>query len=238
MSNIDTLIEGSKDLDIELGPKREEKFIKYKELLQEWNEKIDITTIIEDVEVDQKHFLDSLTLVETGLFESSKKIIDIGTGGGFPGLPLKIYNEDLKITLMDSLNKRIVFLQDVIEKLNLRDINAIHGRAEELSITDEYRESYDICVSRAVARLSTLAEYCLPFVKVGGCFVSMKGPEYEEELKEANNAIVLLGGRIKSHKKVRIPNTDIEHSIIIIEKVKNTPKKYPRGGGKPRKKPL
>ncbi len=238
LSNIDTLIEGSEELEIELGSDRENKFKLYKDLLQEWNEKIDITTIIDDEDVDKKHFLDSLTLVETGLFNQDEKIIDIGTGGGFPGLPLKIYNPKLEVTLMDSLNKRITFLNQVIASLDLEDIEAIHGRAEELSRTDEYREAYDICVSRAVARLNTLAEYCLPFVKKGGYFVSMKGPDYEEELKEAKNAILLLGGSIRDHKRVRIPHTDIYHSIIIIEKIKNTPKKYPRGGGKPRKKPL
>ncbi len=238
MSNIDTLIKGSKDLGIDLGATRENYFKEYKDLIKEWNEKIDITTIVEDEEMDNKHFLDSLTLVGTGLFDGNSKIIDIGTGGGFPGVPLKIYNEKLDITLMDSLNKRIVFLNNVIEELGLKDIVATHGRAEELSITKEHREVYDICTSRAVARLNTLVEYCLPFVKVGGYFVSMKGPDYEDELKEAKNAIILLGGEIKEHRKITIPNTDITHSIIVIEKIKNTPKKYPRGGGKPRKKPL
>lgn len=238
MSNINTLIEGSKELDIDLGQAREDKFQVYKDLLQEWNEKIDITTIIDDVEVDQKHFLDSLTLVATGLFDGRKKIIDIGTGGGFPGLPLKIYNDELEVSLMDSLNKRINFLDHVIDRLGLDKIQAIHGRAEELSRTEDYREAYDICVSRAVARLNTLVEYCLPFVKEGGYFVSMKGPDYDEELAEAKNAIKLLGGQLKFDRQVTIPGTDITHSIIVIEKVRKTPRKYPRGGGKPRKKPL
>jgi len=238
LTNIDTLIKGSRELEIDLGQAREEKFKLYKSLLKEWNEKIDITTITEDKEVDIKHFLDSLMLVDTELFDADKKIIDIGTGGGFPGLPLKIYNDRLEVTLMDSLNKRINFLNQVIGSLGLKKIEAIHGRAEELSITPKYREQYDICVSRAVAQLNTLAEYCLPFVKVGGYFVAMKGPEYGVELNEAKNAIKILGGEVVDDYPVKIPESDIYHSIIIIKKLKNTPKKYPRGGGKPRKKPL
>ncbi len=235
---IDTLIRGSQELDIELSDLQKDKFLNYKLLLQEWNKKIDITTIIEDEEVDIKHFLDSLTVVSTDIFEGRKKLIDIGTGGGFPGVPLKIYNEDLDITLMDSLNKRIKFLDDVIDKLGFENIVATHGRAEELSLTREYREQYDICVSRAVAQLNTLAEYCLPFVRPGGHFVSMKGPDSEAEVREAKNAIELLGGKLVANYNVRIPESDISHSIVVIEKVRNTPKKYPRGGCKPRKKPL
>lgn len=236
--NIDTLIEGSKELNIELDDKALESFKTYKSLLQEWNKKIDITTITEDVEVDIKHFLDSLTPIKTQLFEGNEKIIDIGTGGGFPGLPLKIYNNNLKVTLLDSLNKRINFLKEVIESLKLKDIEAIHGRAEELSRTKEYREQYDICISRAVASLDTLSEYCLPFVKVGGHFISMKGPDVEEELKESYNAINTLGGKVIEVESIIIPQSDIKHSLIIIEKVRPTSTKYPRGGGKPRKKPL
>lgn len=236
--NIDTLIEGSKELNIELDVGALESFKTYKSLLQEWNEKIDITTIIEDVEIDIKHFLDSLTPINTQLFEGNKKIIDIGTGGGFPGLPLKIYNNDLKVTLLDSLNKRIKFLDEVINTLKLREIEAIHGRAEELSRKKEYREQYDICISRAVASLDTLSEYCLPFVKVGGHFISMKGPDVEEELKLSRNAINTLGGKVSKVEIIKIPQSDIEHSLIVIEKVQQSPTKYPRGGGKPRKKPL
>lgn len=236
--NIDTLIEGSKELNIELDDRALESFKTYKSLLQEWNEKIDITTIIEDVEIDIKHFLDSLTPINTQLFEGNKKIIDIGTGGGFPGLPLKIYNGDLKVTLLDSLNKRIKFLDEVINTLKLREIEAIHGRAEELSRKKEYREQYDICISRAVASLDTLSEYCLPFVKVGGHFISMKGPDVEEELKLSRNAINTLGGKVSKVEIIKIPQSDIEHSLIVIEKVQQSPTKYPRGGGKPRKKPL
>lgn len=239
MTNIDTLKYGLNDLNIDLDQDQQDDFKEYKRLLQEWNEKIDITTIIEDKEVDIKHFLDSLTLVDTDLFEEEgTKVIDIGTGGGFPGVPLKIYNNDLDVTLMDSLNKRITFLNDVIDKLELDGIEAIHGRAEELSRTKEYREQYDIAVSRAVASLDTLAEYCIPFVKVGGYFVSMKGPDFEDELANSIKAIETLGGMVVDSYNITIPESDIQHSIIVIEKVKPTPKIYPRGGGKPRKKPL
>lgn len=236
--NIDTLIEGSKELNIGLDDLALESFKTYKSLLKDWNEKIDITTITDDVEVDIKHFLDSLTPLNTNLFEGHKKIIDVGTGGGFPGIPLKIYNNDLNVTLLDSLNKRIRFLNEVCHVLGLNQIQAIHGRAEELSRTKDYREQYDICISRAVASLDTLSEYCLPFVKVGGNFISMKGPDVEEELKLSKNAIDTLGGKILRVEKVKIPLSDIEHSLIIIEKVRQTSTKYPRGGGKPRKKPL
>lgn len=236
--NIDTLIQGSKELNIELDDHALESFRTYKSLLKEWNEKIDITTIIEDVEVDIKHFLDSLTPVNTKLFQGYKKVIDVGTGGGFPGIPLKIYNNDLNITLLDSLNKRIKFLNEVCHLLGLEQIEAIHGRAEELSRSKEYREKYDICISRAVASLNTLSEYCLPFVKVGGHFISMKGPDVEDELQLSKNAIDTLGGKLLAVEKIRIPLSDIEHSLIIIEKVRQTSTKYPRGGGKPRKKPL
>ncbi len=235
---IKTLINGCEELEISLNEDQKDKFTLFKELLQEWNEKIDITTIIEDDEVDIKHFLDSLTLIDTDLFNGKSKLIDIGTGGGFPGVPLKIYNDKLDITLMDSLNKRITFLKDVITKLELESIDAIHGRAEEMGRTSEYREQYDICTSRAVAQLDVLVEYCLPFVKVGGYFVSMKGPDPDKEVNEAKNAIKILGGRIIDSYNVRIPESEIEHSIVIIKKERNTPKKYPRGGGKPRKNPL
>ncbi len=238
MSNIDVLVAGASDLNLELTEKQESKFLIYKDLLKEWNQKINITAITEDEEIDIKHFLDSLTPFLTDLFNGEKKIIDIGTGGGFPGLPLKIINEDLKVHLLDSLNKRIIFLKEVIKQLDLKNIEAIHGRAEELSNKPEYREQYDICISRAVASLNVLSEYCIPFVKVGGYFISMKGPEVLEEVETSKNAIKLLGGKVIEQKLIKIPKSDILHSLIIIEKIKHTPPKYPRGGGKPRKNPL
>lgn len=238
MNSIEALLKGVGDLNIELSQVQAERFVKYKELLKEWNKKINITAITEDDEIDIKHFLDSLTPVTTRLFENSIKLIDIGTGGGFPGLPLKIYNEGLKVTLLDSLNKRIAFLKEVIEALGLKDIEAIHGRAEEFGRKEDFREQYDISISRAVASLNTLSEYCIPFVKVGGYFVSMKGPDIEDELREAERGIKILGGKIVEVATVKIPLSDIVHTLIIIEKIKETPTKYPRGGGKPKKKPL
>ena len=223
--------------DYGLNTKNIDKFEKYKELILEYNKHTNLTRITEDDEFNVKHFLDSLSLFKTDLFVKDKKIIDIGTGAGFPGLPLKLYNEDLDITLLDSLRKRIDFLDGVIEELGLKKIRAIHARAEEIARDPNYRESYDIAVSRAVANLSTLTEYSMAFVKVGGYFISQKGPEYKEELKSAKRAIELMGGEVKDVIHTPLPN-DIDHYIIVIKKVKATDKKYPRGGGKPRKSPL
>ncbi|NLY46369.1 MAG: 16S rRNA (guanine(527)-N(7))-methyltransferase RsmG [Tissierella sp.] len=238
MTNVNLLSKGALDLSLDLKDSEIDQFIKYKELLKDWNTKINITAITDDDEIDTKHFLDSLTPFVTEIFNGNKKIIDIGTGGGFPGVPLKIVNSDLNVTLLDSLNKRIIFLNEVINQLGLKDIEAIHGRAEELSIQPQYREKYDVCVSRAVASLDTLSEYCIPFVKVGGYFVSMKGPDIDEELKLSKNAIDTLGAKVIDTKLVEIPETDIVHSLIIIQKIRQTPTKYPRGGGKPKKNPL
>ena len=223
--------------DYGLDTKNIDKFEKYKELILEYNKHTNLTRITEDEEFNVKHFLDSLSLFKTDLFVKDKKIIDIGTGAGFPGLPLKLYNEDLDITLLDSLRKRIDFLDGVIEELGLKKIRAIHARAEEIARDPKYREGYDIAVSRAVANLSTLTEYSMAFVKVGGYFISQKGPEYKEELKSAKRAIELMGGEVKDVIHTPLPN-DIDHYIIVIKKVKATDKKYPRGGGKPRKSPL
>ena len=223
--------------DYGLNTKNIDKFEKYKKLILEYNKHTNLTRITEEDEFNVKHFLDSLSLFKTDLFVKDKKIIDIGTGAGFPGLPLKLYNEDLDITLLDSLRKRIDFLNGVIEELGLKKIRAIHARAEEIARDPNYRESYDIAVSRAVANLSTLTEYAMAFVKIGGYFISQKGPEYKEELKSAKRAIELMGGEVKDVIHTPLPN-DIDHYIIVIKKVKATDKKYPRGGGKPRKSPL
>lgn len=238
MANMDTFRKGLEEVNFNITEEKFNNFKEYKELLQEWNQKIDITTIIEDEEVDIKHFLDSLSILESDIIKPGMKVIDIGTGGGFPGIPLKIVRDDLDILLLDSLNKRINFLKQVISDLGLENIDAIHGRAEELSRKEEYREQYDLAVSRAVAYLDTLVEYTLPFVKVGGYFISMKGPDVADEVDQAKNAINILGGKLVGVKEVKIPQSDIVHSLVIIEKVKATGKKYPRGGGKPRKKPL
>lgn len=232
------LRELSQEMEIGLTDEMLEKFEIYKCLLKEWNEKINITRITDDEEIDKKHFLDSLSPLLTGVLHNNKKVIDIGTGGGFPGLPLKIANDKLKVTLLDSLNKRIIFLDKVIEDLNLEGIEAVHGRAEELGLKDEYREKYDVCLSRAVAFLDTLSEYCLPFVKVGGYFISMKGPDVTEEVELSKKAIETLGAYVEDVKLIKIPDSDIVHSLVIIKKTRNTPKKYPRAGGKPKNSPI
>lgn len=238
MSNIETFISGCNELGIELDENKIEQFKKFKELLKEWNEKINITAITDNVEIDIKHFLDSVTIFKTGKIGTGKKIIDIGTGGGFPGVPIKIIESESDVTLFDSLNKRLVFLDEVISQLGLKNIRTIHGRAEEYGRKEEYREVYDIATSRAVASLDTLSEYCLPFVKVGGYFVALKGPEVDEEIKNSQEAIKILGGTIEDRIDVKLPLSDIVHNLLIIKKIKQTPTKYPRGGGKPKKNPL
>lgn len=224
--------------NIYLSDKKVEKFLSYYNLLEEWNYKIDITKIIEKEEVYIKHFLDSVFLIKSGLIEKNQKIIDIGTGGGFPGVPIKIFNNSSNITLLDSLKKRINFLNKVIDKLELKSIESIHGRAEEFARKEEYREKYDIATSRAVANMQTLIEYCLPFVKVGGYFVAMKGPNYTEELNNSKNAIKILGGYLDKVIEYKLPYDYGNRTLIIIRKIKNTPHRFPRSGGKPKNKPL
>ncbi|MDY0236021.1 MAG: 16S rRNA (guanine(527)-N(7))-methyltransferase RsmG [Gudongella sp.] len=238
MVSNERLYDIAKELGIDLSDKMCDDFEIYKELLKEWNEKINITSITDNYEIDLKHFADSLTPILTDLIKDDSRIIDIGTGGGFPGIPLKIYNQTLKLTLLDSLNKRIVFLNEVITKLDLNIVETLHARAEEYSRKDNYREKYDICLSRAVASLETLCEYCIPYVKENGYFISMKGPTPEKEIEASINAIKELGGVLERTIRLTLPNTDMERTLIIIKKVKKTPDKYPRGGGKPKKMPI
>lgn len=212
------------------------KFWVYMTNLLEWNEKINLTAITDEDDMILKHFIDSLTILE--YIPEKSNVIDVGTGAGFPGIPLKIVREDINMTLMDSLNKRITFLNEIINKLGLKKINAIHSRAEELAKIPEHREKYDIAVSRAVANLSTLSEYMIPFVKVGGKCICMKGSNIEEELKTAKNAIKELGGEIEKVINFKLPDSDNERNIIIIKKVRNTKSKYPRKAGMPSKEPL
>jgi len=210
------------------------QFIKYFELLVEWNGKFNLTAITEPEEVISKHFIDSL--LGAKYFESTdSKLIDVGTGAGFPGIPLKIYYPELEVFLLDSLKKRVDFLNVVINELGLENIKAMHGRAEEISRKEEYRETYDICVSRAVANMASLSELCLPFVKTGGRFVAYKSVKAAEELKTAENAVKLLGGKAKLIEETF---EDQVRSFLIVEKIKDTPSKYPRAGGKPFSKPL
>ena len=230
------LNEKLKLININISEDEIENFKIYMELLLEWNEKINLTAITNEDDIILKHFVDSLTIKK--YISENEKIIDIGTGAGFPGIPLAIMNKNNKITLMDSLNKRIVFLNDVIDKLKLTNVKAIHSRAEELARNKNHREKYDIAVSRAVANLSTLVEYMLPFVSVGGKCICMKGPNIEEELKNAKNAIKELGGEIIKIENFKLPESDNERNIVIIKKVKATPGKYPRMFSKIKKQPL
>ena len=221
---------------IELSEKQQDNFYNYMKLLLDWNEKINLTAITEPKEVITKHFVDSLSI--TPYMNENDRILDIGTGAGFPGIPLKIVLEKNEITLLDSLNKRINFLNEVIEKLELKNIQAIHGRAEEFNKIDGNRESYDIVVSRAVAKLNVLLEYMLPFVKLNGRCICMKSADTAEELKEAENAIKILGGEIEKIDEIILKNTDIKRKIIVIKKVNKTPSKYPRKAGTPAKEPI
>ena len=210
-----------------------EQFYKYMNLLIEWNEKMNLTAITEPNEVIEKHFLDCLTIMP--YLEENSKIIDVGTGAGFPGIPAKIADSSLEVTLLDSLNKRINFLNEVIDKLELQHIQAVHGRAEEF--IKEKRETYDIAVSRAVAELPTLLEYLLPYIKVGGKCICMKGPKALEEIEKSKKALEILGGKIEKVENINI-NNEMERNIIIISKIKSTPSKYPRKAGKPSKEPI
>lgn len=215
-----------------------EKFMTYKALIQEWNQKINLTAITEDEEIIKKHFIDSIQCYKFKEFHNFNTIIDIGTGAGFPGIPIKIADRSKKITLLDSLNKRIIFLNEVISKLGLEDITAVHSRAEDLARNNDHRERYDCVVSRAVANMAVLSEYCLPYAKVGGYFIALKGPAVEEEIMNAKKAITTLGGEIEDILPVSIENTDLKHNIVIVRKVKNTSKEYPRKAGVINKKPI
>lgn len=217
---------------------KSEQFGKYYQMLIEWNEKINLTAITEETEVAYKHFLDCISVFESKVIESGDRIIDIGTGAGFPGIPMKIYDSSLKITLLDSLNKRINFLNEVTNGLGLRDVTTLHGRAEDYGTNKDHREKYDICVSRAVANLATLSELCLPFVKVGGYFIAMKGPKADEELEAAKKAIGLLGGKVEKVINYDISDKDFDHNMILIKKISATSTKYPRKAPKPSKEPL
>lgn len=225
-------------LDIVLDQEQIDQFDEYYEILVEWNKVMNLTGITEYQEVVEKHFLDSLSIVKVMDMDQAERVIDVGTGAGFPGIPLKIAFPKLDIVLLDSLNKRIRFLDHVIEELGLEGIRTIHGRAEDFARDGKYRERFDLCVSRAVANLSSLSEYCLPYVKVGGRFVSYKSGDIEEEVNDASKAIALLGGKKERIEKFQLPDTDIQRSFVVIRKTKNTQKRYPRKAGMPTKEPL
>lgn len=224
------------DIGINLSDSQAEKFEKYYKLLIEWNEKINLTRIVEPEEVAVKHFADSLAITKYFDIPENASLIDVGTGAGFPGIPLKIFREDIKLTLLDSLNKRLNFLNTVAEEIGI-DVNTVHSRAEDAGKDNAKRESYDIAISRAVARLNTLCEYCIPLVKIGGSFIAMKAADYKEELKEAENAVKTLGGEVVSVNEFNLEGAG-ERALIVINKKENTPDKYPRAGKKIKNKPL
>lgn len=226
------------NLGIQIDERQREQFDRYYELLIEWNSVMNLTGITDYDEVNLKHFTDSLSIVKAADMEKVSTMIDIGTGAGFPGIPIKIVFPHIEITLLDSLNKRLKFLNEVIEQLDLRNVTTLHGRAEDYAKKKEYRETFDLAVSRAVANLSTLSEYCLPFVKEGGSFISYKSGESDEEISNAGRAVKILGGKIGKIRKFCLPDSDISRTLLQIEKIKPTPGKYPRKAGIPAKEPL
>jgi 16S rRNA (guanine527-N7)-methyltransferase len=241
VDNIDSeliklLIDGAKEFNVSLNEEQVDKIFKYKNILKEWNGKVNLTAIEEDRDIMIKHFIDSLSILPL-INSESKSLIDVGTGAGFPGIPIKIARESIEVILLDSLDKRVKFLNEVIKENSLTGINAFHGRAEEKGVLPEFREKYDICTARAVASLPVLIEYCLPFVKVGGCFIAMKGSS-TEEIDNSKKALDIIGGKIEEVKEFNLPFTDSKRNIIVIRKFRQTPTKYPRKAGKPSKEPL
>ncbi|MBU5486396.1 16S rRNA (guanine(527)-N(7))-methyltransferase RsmG [Clostridium sp. MSJ-11] len=238
MQYYDILKTACSDVGIDFNEEQYSKFIKYKDMIKDWNNKINLTAITEDEEIIKKHFIDCIKIYKCSVLRDLNDIIDIGTGAGFPGIPIKIIDNAKRVVLLDSLNKRINFLNEVVKELDLNDVVTLHGRAEDYSKQDEYREKFDAVVSRAVANLAVLSEFCLPYVKVNGYFIAMKGPAVEEEIKNGTKAINILGGQIEDVIQLNIEGSDLKHNLVVIKKVKNTPAKYPRKAGTASKNPL
>lgn len=238
MEKTDRFLKSLEKLNIHLNEKQVYQFMKYYEMLIETNKVMNLTAITDFDEVIDKHFVDSLALIQAIDLNKELKVIDVGTGAGFPGIPLKIAFPELDILLLDSLNKRIHFLDQVISELGLENIQTIHGRAEDFGKNPLYREKFDLCVSRAVANLSTLSEYCVPFVKVDGYFISYKSGKVQEELDASRHAVDILGGKVEKCLNYVLADTDMERSLVVIHKLKPTKKAYPRKAGKPSKEPL
>lgn len=229
-------INQSSNLNVNITESQIEQFVLYMRILQKWNENINLTTIIKDEDILQKHFIDCLTILP--YINKKSNLIDVGTGAGFPGIPIKIVKQDIEVTLLDSLNKRVNFLQEVITNLNLSNIKTIHGRAEDSGKNPNLREKFDVAISRAVAPLNILVEYLMPLVKKGGQCICMKGNNIEEELKSSKKAIDILGGELEKVDEFYLPQSDIKRNIIVIRKIKDTPSKYPRKAGTPSKEPI
>ena len=238
MSFTDILDNAARNYNISLSNDQLKDFVVYKDLLLEWNKKMNLTAITDENEVAVKHMIDSLTCYDSRFFQKNCSVIDVGTGAGFPGIPLKIVRPDLNITLLDSLNKRLIFLQELIKILNLKDVKVVHARAEEAGHSSVHRESYQIVISRAVARMSVLAEYCLPLVKIGGYFIALKGSKGKDETTEAAKAIKILGGTVLEMRPIQLPGYEDSRTIIFVHKEKCSPIQYPRRAGLPEKKPL
>jgi 16S rRNA (guanine527-N7)-methyltransferase len=238
MDNVNVLVEGARIYGIELSDVQVNQFMRYKDLLKEWNEKINLTAITDDEGIIKKHFIDSISILNSGVIKDGIRVIDVGTGAGFPGIPIKIIMPTVKVVLLDSLNKRINFLNTVISELGLQGIETVHGRAEDFAKKENFRESFDIATARAVANLAVLSEYCIPYVKVGGHFVAMKGPAAQDELSESKNAIGTLGGKFLKIVETKIPEEELKHTLVIVEKISKTLDKYPRKAGQIEKKPI
>ena len=238
MNFYDLMSKSAEDVGLQLTSEQYEKFIIYMRLLQEWNEKINLTAIVEDEEVIKKHFIDSIKAFKRDEFKTAKTLIDVGTGAGFTGLPIAIMKDDINVTLLDSLNKRINFLNTVINKLGLSNVTTIHSRAEDGARNIKLRENFDIVTSRAVANMSVLSEFCLPYVKINGNFIALKGPSVDQEIKESIGAIKILGGELVDICEVNIEGTELRHNLVVVKKIKECSKKYPRKAGSITKNPL
>ena len=238
MDFYDLMSKSAEDVGLQLSKEQYNQFITYMKLLQEWNEKINLTAIVEDEDIIKKHFIDSMKAFKREEFKKAKTLIDVGTGAGFPGLPIAIMKNDLKVTLLDSLNKRINFLNTVVGELGLSNVTTIHSRAEDGAKNKDLREKFDVATSRAVANLSVLSEFCLPYVKVGGSFIALKGPSVDQEIKESMNAIKLLSGEFVDICEVSIEGTELRHNLVVVKKIKECSKTYPRKAGLITKNPL
>ena len=238
MEALNPLKKSFEAMNIENSQELIEKFRIYMEGVLEWNEKVNLTTITDPDEFVIKHFIDSIICANYPEYINAVKIIDVGTGAGFPGIPLSIISPEKEFILMDSLNKRLKIIDELCQRADIKNVVTLHARAEELAKNKAYRERYDLCVSRAVANMSVLAEYCLPFIKVGGFLMAYKGPEAENEVKEAEHALSLLGGKAEEIRNGNLKEFGIEHKVVLIKKMKNTPSKFPRKAGTPAKEPL